>query len=244
MRLARISTPSGPRHVADDGADWVVVDDVFARPLVRTDERYPQAGAQLLAPVEPRVVLGMAHNSGPADRERPPQAFMKSARTVVSPHDRVQLDPDGGEVRVEGELTLVIRKECRNISPAQFADVVLGWTIGNDVTAVDQVPLDDKFTQAKNGDGFTPIGPWIETDLDPSAVTIEVEVDGECVATSSSANLAWDVVEQLVYLTSHLTLGPGDIVLTGSPGTAAAIVPGSRSTITLAGIGTLHNTVV
>jgi 2-keto-4-pentenoate hydratase/2-oxohepta-3-ene-1,7-dioic acid hydratase in catechol pathway len=241
MRLARIATASGPRHVAAVGEDWVVVKDVFARPLVHTGESYPQTGAHLLAPVEPRVVLGMAHNSGPVDRVLPPQAFMKSARTVVGPNDRIQVHPRRGEVKVEGELTLVIRKECRDISPAQFADVILGWTIGNDVTAVDQTPQDEKMTQAKNGDGFTPIGPWIETDLDPRSVAIKVDIDGERVAASSTANLAWDVVEQLVYLTSHLTLGPGDIVLTGSPGTAATVVPGTSSTITLTGIGTLRN---
>ncbi|WP_127125743.1 fumarylacetoacetate hydrolase family protein [Georgenia sp. SYP-B2076] len=244
MRLARIATPAGPRHVVADGADWVVVEDVFARPLVRTDERHPQAGARLLAPVEPRVVLGMAHNSGPADRQLPPQAFMKSARTVVGPGDPVRIDPRRGEVKVEGELTLVVRRECRNLTPEDVPDAVLGWTVGNDVTAVDQTPLDEKMTQAKNGDGFTPIGPWIETDLDPRDVAIDVDVDGVRVASSSSAGLAWDVVEQLVYLTSHLTLGPGDVILTGSPGTAATVRAGDRSDITLSGIGTLSNPIV
>jgi hypothetical protein len=108
---------------------------------------------------------------------------------------------------------------------------------------VDQIPLDDKMTQAKNGDGFTPLGPWIETDLDPSDVSIDVEVNGEIVATSSTKLLGWNVVEQLVYLTSLLTLGPGDIVLTGSPATYAQVQPGDFARITVHGIGTLTNPV-
>ncbi|MFH5821251.1 fumarylacetoacetate hydrolase family protein [Georgenia sp. AZ-5] len=244
MRLARIATPAGPRHAVADGADWAVVEDVFARPLVPTGERHPQDGARLLAPVEPRVVLGMAHNTGPADRELPPQAFMKSARTVVGPGDAIRLDPRRGEVKVEGELAVVVRRQCRNLAPEEVPDAVLGWTVGNDVTAVDQVALDEKMTQSKNGDGFTPLGPWVETELDPRDVAIEVRVGDEVAAAGSTSGLARDVVELLVYLTAHLDLGPGDVVLTGAPGTGATVVPGDRAAITLAGIGTLTNPVV
>ena len=93
---------------------------------------------------------------------------------------------------------------------------ILGYTIGNDVTAVEQIALDDKMTQAKHGDGFTPIGPWIETDLDPAAVPITVRVNGEDQACHT-AQLAWNITEQLVYLTCYLSLGPGDVVLTARP---------------------------
>ncbi|NUU17183.1 DUF2437 domain-containing protein [Cellulomonas humilata] len=245
MRLARIATDAGPVPAVADGDDWAVVVDLFARPLVRTGVRVPQDGARLLAPVEPAVVLGMAHNSGPADRGVPPQAFMKSARTVVGPGDPIWLDERAGAVKAEGELTLVVRTTCRHVTPDQFADVVLGWTIGNDVTAVDQVPLDSLFTQAKNGDGFTPVGPWIETDLSTlTDVRIEVDVDGARVATSSTAGLAWDPVEAFCYVTAHVTLGPGDLLLTGAPATSAIVVAGSTTAITLDGLGTLRNVVV
>ncbi len=243
MRLARIKTTTGPVAVVADGEDWAVVEDMFARPLVRTGARYPQAGAVLLAPTEPRVVLGMSHNNGPADRELAPQAFMKSARTVVGPGARVVVDPRRGEVKVEAELALVIRTVCRNVTPDQVADVVLGWTVGNDVTAVDQVGLDSLFTQAKNGEAFTPIGPWIETELDPFDVELTVEVDGRVAASSSTSRLAWDPVEALCYVTSHVTLGPGDVLLTGAPDTSATVVPGNRTALTVGGIGTLEGTV-
>lgn len=244
MRLGRIQTPDGPRPVVQDGESWSVVTDLFANPLVRTGEQHAVTGARVLAPVEPREVLGMAHNSGPDDRLLPPQAFMKSARTVVGPSDPVHLDPRVGQVMVEGELVAVVGRTCRHLAAADVPGAVLGWTIANDVTALEQVPLDSMFTQVKNGDGFTPIGPWVETELDPSDVAIDVRIDGRRVAASSTSGLARSAMEVLVYLTSFPTLGPGDVVLTGAPGTSAPIRAGRSTAITLAGIGTLTNPAV
>jgi len=96
-------------------------------------------------------------------------------------------------------------------------------------------------TQAKNGDGFTPIGPWIETDLDPTSIPITVHVNGKQVASSDTGQLARNVTETLVYLTSYLTLDAGDIVLTGYPGTLAPVKPGDISTVAITGIGNLNN---
>jgi 2-keto-4-pentenoate hydratase/2-oxohepta-3-ene-1,7-dioic acid hydratase in catechol pathway len=185
----------------------------------------------------------MAHNGTRANRGLPRQAFLKSARTVVGPADEILLDERLGQVNVEGELAVVIRHTCRHLTSAQVPEAILGYTIGNDVTAVEQVPLDEKMTQSKNGDGFTPLGPWIETELDDSAVPITVRVNGDVVAEARTAELAWNVTEQLVYLTRYLTLGPGDVVLTGAPATFAPVKPGDRAEITLDGIGTLTNPV-
>lgn len=241
MRLARILTDKGPRHVVQDGDDWAVVEDVFAPQLIRTGELHPVEGAVLLSPTEPRVVLGMAHNSGPEDRKLPPQAFSKSARSVVGPGGAVELDPELGRVNVEGELVVIMRRTSRRLSPEQVPDAVLGYCIGNDVTNVDQVSCDEKMTQSKNGDGYTPLGPWIETDLDPDHVHIDVRLDGDTVASANTDDLAWKISEQLVCLTRYLTLGPGDALLTGSPFTWAALTPGQRTDITIDGIGTLSN---
>ncbi|MGG7465528.1 fumarylacetoacetate hydrolase family protein [Plantibacter sp. YIM 135347] len=269
MRIARISTADGPRHVVQDGDAWHGIADPFTgwagdpfvgsaggptggSPLTepaRTGESWPVAGATLLSPVVPTVVFGMAHNGGPADRELPPQAFQKSARTVAGPGDAIGLDPSLGTVNVEGELAVVIGRTSRFLTADDVPGAILGYTIANDVTAVDQIPSDHLLTQVKNGDAFTPIGPWIETEFDPSDAHILVRVgpagseDGDLpiVADATTASLAWDVTEQLVYLTSFLTLGPGDIVLTGSPATFAPIVAGERAVITIDGIGTLTN---
>ncbi|UCR88108.1 fumarylacetoacetate hydrolase family protein [Mycetocola spongiae] len=243
MRLARISTTDGPREVVQRGENWHGIADIFARPPVETGESWPVVGSELLAPVEPRVILGMAHNGAPGDRELPPQAFMKSARTAVGPGDAIILRAGTGVVVGEGELAVVIGARCRDARAEDVPGLILGYTIGNDVTAVDQVPLDEKMTQSKNGDGFTPLGPWIETDLDPADVTIAVSVNGEPRVESTTARLAYNVVEQVVYLSSWLELGPGDIILTGSPQTATPILPGDVVEIELTGLGVLANPV-
>jgi len=242
MRIARIATPAGRHHVVQYTDRWLEIADPFAAQPRFTGNEYPVGTVRLLAPVQPLVVLGMAHN-GPGDRELPRQAFLKSPRTVVGPDDDILVDERLGQVNIEGELTVVIRHHCRNLTPDQVPGAILGYTIGNDVTAVDQVALDEKMTQAKHGDGFTPIGPWIETELDPSAVPITVRVNGEDRVNASTAQLAWNITEQLVYLTSYLSLGPGDIVLTGAPGTFTPVKPGDGSEIALGGIGALSNPV-
>jgi 2-keto-4-pentenoate hydratase/2-oxohepta-3-ene-1,7-dioic acid hydratase in catechol pathway len=244
MRLARVRTPAGPQPAVWDDGEWAVVVSHFACPLVPTGERYPADAVTLLAPAEPTVVLGMAHNTGPADRALPPQAFAKSARTVMGPGGQISIDPRVGAVAVEAELAVVIGHTARNLTPDQVPGAILGYTIGNDVTAVDQIALDEKMTQSKNGDGFTPLGPWIETVLDPDRQGLEMWVDGRLAASSSTANLAWTVAEQLVYLTSIMTLGPGDVVLTGAPGTTAPIAAGQRCEAMVSGIGHLGSTAV
>lgn len=244
MRLARIHSPAGPLPVVADGDDWVVVDDLFAASPSPTGERRPQRTTRLAAPVEPRVVLGMAHNSGPDDRGLPPQAFMKSARTVVGPDAPIVIDPRRGRVNGEVELVLVIGRPCRNVSAADAPSFILGWTAGNDVTAIDQIEPDEKMIQSKSGDGFTPIGPWIETDLDPLDAALAASLDGQPRVTGTTADLAWNPYEVVEYLSSHLTLGPGDIVLTGAPGTAFAIRPGDSCSCTVSSVGPLENPVV
>lgn len=243
MRIARIGTDEGPMAVIEQDRHWAEVVDPFAETPVLTGRRFPIEGARLLAPVQPLVVLGMAHNGAPGDRDLPRQAFIKSPRTIVGPGETIVVDESLGQVNIEGELAVVIRRHCRHLTADQVPRAILGYTIGNDVTAVDQIPLDEKMTQSKNGDGFTPIGPWIETDLDSGAVPMTVQLNGETVAQANTAQLAWNITEQLVYLTSYLALGPGDIVLTGAPGTFSPAKPGDQSDITLGGIGTLSNPV-
>lgn len=241
MRLARIATAAGPVQVVQHDDVWVGIRDMFAAELEFTGESYPVGQVRFLCPVEPLVVLGMAHNGSADDRRIPPQAFFKSARTVVGPGAGIVLDSNIGAVNVEGELAVVIGKTARHLAPGESSAHILGYTIGNDVTSVDQIPLDDKLLQAKNGDGYTPLGPWIETRLDPSSLRITVLRDDVVVARSSTAELAWSIDEQLVHLSSHLELGPGDVLLTGAPGTFAHARPGESVEIHIEGIGSLRS---
>lgn len=236
MRLARVRTASGPVPVLWAEGEWHAVDDLFAAEPRLTGARFP-AEAPLAAPVEPRVVAGMAHNSGPGDRELPPQAFLKSARTVVGPGEPIVAPPGLGAVHAEGELAVVIGR------PARGRASILGCTIANDVTAVGRIAGDSLLTEAKNGGGFTPIGPWIETALEPAGLAIAVTAGGAS-ATGSVDGLARGVEELLAYLTGVLELGPGDVILTGCPATAVPVAPGDTARIRIPGLGELANPVV
>lgn len=243
MRLARIHTPSGIVPAVADGDEWAVIVDAFSPVLERTGETVPLSEAQLAAPVEPRIVLGMLHNSGEADRALPPQAFAKSSRTVVGPGEPIWLEANKGRVVGETELALVVGRTIRNITVDEAPSAVLGWTIGNDVTATDQAAFDETKTQAKNGDGFTPLGPWIETDLDAFAQHMEGRLDGELASSGSTADLANNPFVVLAYLSQHMTLGPGDVVLTGAPNTAFELRAGAEASAVVDGIGVLSNPV-
>ncbi|KZX20115.1 fumarylacetoacetate hydrolase family protein [Rathayibacter tanaceti] len=244
MRIARIQADDGAAIVALVAGEWREIEDAFVAQPIETGRRWPVEGARLLAPVEPRVILGMAHNGSAADRLLPPQAFHKTAHTLAGPGDPITLDAGIGPVNVEGELALVIGRTARHLTPADALEHVLGVTVANDVTAPAMITADSLFLQGKNGDGWTPLGPWIETGIDPDAVAITVSVDGEVRAASSTARLGWNAREILVHLTAHLTLHPGDIVLTGSPGTAVAVEPGQEVLIALDGVGELVNRTV
>ncbi|MHC5797353.1 fumarylacetoacetate hydrolase family protein [Lacisediminihabitans sp. FW035] len=243
MRVARIATTGGPRFVEfDAGAGWRVLEGSIEDGFTPTDSIAP-ADVALLAPCQPLVVLGMAHNSLPTDL--PPQAFLKSARTVVGPLDPIVLDSRQGDTHVETELAIVIGRHCRNLSPGNALDAVFGFTIGNDVTAIAQIPHDDLLTQVKQGDGYTPLGPWIETELDGfDDLEMRVSVDGVAVASGRTSSLAVLVREQLVYVTRYLSLGPGDVILGGCPGSFALVRAGQRVALEIDGLGVLENPVV
>lgn len=242
MRIARIQTESGPKKVAMVDGSWAGVEDIFQEPLSFTGEVFPDSDIKFLAPVEPRIVIAMAHNGTKVERERLPQAFMKSVRTVVNPGDAIMRDDSLGRLEVEGELTVVISKLSRNLTPENALQSVLGFTIANDVTAPNQTPIDHLLTQSKNGDGYTPVGPWIETELpDFDNLPIRVNINGKLAVEGSTGTLARGVIEQLVYVTRYMTLGPGDILLGGCPLSMYPVSIGDSVEIEIPGIGILAN---
>ncbi|GAA2073803.1 fumarylacetoacetate hydrolase family protein [Pseudolysinimonas kribbensis] len=241
MRIARVQTGEGAVPVMWQDGLWAVIDDPFAVEPTPTGQTIDADTARLLAPSVPTVILGMAHNGSRADRALPPQAFHKSARTLAGPGDVVPIDESLGRVVVEGELGVVIRRRARRLQERDALDAVLGYTVVNDVSAADQSPLDSFWTQTKNGENYSPVGPWIETDLDPSALSIRLRVAGAEVATGSTADLARSVPELLTYVTRYMELGPGDVIMTGCPGTMHAVHAGEEVAIEIEGIGTLAN---
>lgn len=245
MRIARIKTSAGPQHAVERNGNWDHIVDPFAESLSYTGGSISGAEAVFLAPVRPSVVLGIAHNRTLNNHPLPIQAWHKSVHTVAAPGAEVSAARGRGTVNVEGELAVVIGKSSTELTADNALEHVLGFTCVNDVTNVDQGAVDERNFQGKAGTNYTPLGPWIETDIpDPDFVGIDVWVNGVVKAKSGSFNLPSSVIDCLVYVTSWLTLEPGDVVMTGAPGTAVTVQPGDSVDVVLGGIGTLTNRIV
>lgn len=243
MRLARVQTPAGPRAVVHGADGWRVVEDLFADELSFTGEVI-DGEVSFLAPVEPRVVVGIAHNKALREHVLPIQAWLKSPRSVIGPDAPIVARRDIGPINVEGELAVVIGRPAWHLTVDDALDAVLGYTIANDVTNAGRVTIDERNFEAKSGQGYTPIGPWIETEIeDPDSIAMIVKVNGQIRAASNSALLQSTVAECLAYATSWVELGPGDVVLTGAPATFLPVEPGDVVELELSGIGTLANPV-
>lgn len=244
MRIARISTPTGPKHAVDREGAWDHVIDPFEQPLRFTGATTPHAEAELLSPVAPAVVLGIGHNLTLNDHALPIQAWHKSVHTVAGPGQAIVAARGRGTVNAEGELAVIIGKTAAQLTADNALEHVFGYTCVNDVTNVDQNAIDERNFQGKAGVNYTPLGPWIETAIaDPEQMGINVLVNGVAKAESGTFNLPSTVVDCLVYVTSWLTLEPGDVLMTGAPGTAVAVAPGDQVDIVVEGIGTLSSTV-
>jgi 2-keto-4-pentenoate hydratase/2-oxohepta-3-ene-1,7-dioic acid hydratase in catechol pathway len=266
-RIARVrplAPVSEDEHffVANDAPDfdsaagkfWTVIDSPFPasranvgsapRKGWETGNTVDQASFTFLAPSAPANVLGMAHNTGSAGRDLPPQAFHKAATSVVGPGDAIELRPGVGHVDPEAELTIVVGSRVRGLTLDTARSAILGFTIGNDVSARDLQKSDELWISAKSQDTFTPVGPWIVTDVDDDNLAIGINHNGTELKAASSADLGWGVDEILVYLTSFMTLHPGDLVLTGFPAECARILPGDTVVCHVEGIGRLTNPVV
>lgn len=265
-RLARIrpSTPAAPDEqffAANDAADfdspegrtWVLTDSPFpgsranasspARPGWEPGTPVAQDDFVFLAPSVPANVLGMAHNTGQPGRDLPPQAFHKAATSVIGPGDPIALAPGMTRVDPEAELTVVIGTAARGLTLQTARSAVLGFTVANDVTCRDLQKTDELWISAKSQDTFTPAGPWLVTGLDEADLAVAVSINGTQLRPASTADLGWKVDEILVYLTSFMTLHPGDLVLTGFPAETAPLAPGCTVTCRVEGIGGLSNPV-
>jgi 2-keto-4-pentenoate hydratase/2-oxohepta-3-ene-1,7-dioic acid hydratase in catechol pathway len=265
-RIARVrplSEDSGDEHffVANEAPDfdseaggvWTVIGSPFpgspanagsaARRGWEAGDTVGEGSFIFLAPSVPANVLGMAHNTGQAGRDLPPQAFHKAATSVVGPGDAIELGPGVGRVDPEAELTIVIGSKVRGLTLSNARTAVLGFTIGNDVSARDLQQSDALWTSAKSRDTFTPAGPWIVTGLNGADLAIGIRHNGAELKAASTADLGWGVDEILVYLTSFMTLHPGDLVLTGFPAECASLSAGDTVTCRIEGIGELTNPV-
>jgi 2-keto-4-pentenoate hydratase/2-oxohepta-3-ene-1,7-dioic acid hydratase in catechol pathway len=254
VRIARIAHPEGMAFVAvEAGDDGVPVAAEVAEhpfgPVRLTGRRWPLADVRLLAPILPTKVVCIGKNYADHAREmggEPPAnpvIFLKPSTSVIGPNAPIKLPPDSTQVDYEGELAVVIGQPCRDVTPDRAAGVVLGYTVANDVTARDQQRADGQWTRAKGHDTFCPLGPWIETVVDPSDLALRTELDGEVRQSSSTSLLLHDVPALIWWISRVMTLLPGDVILTGTPAGVGPMLPGQTVSVTVDGIGTLVNPV-
>jgi 2-keto-4-pentenoate hydratase/2-oxohepta-3-ene-1,7-dioic acid hydratase in catechol pathway len=244
VKIARFSTDgSDPRYGVLDGDEYVVLagDPMFAG-FETLDERIPVDEVRLLAPVIPRSkVVGVVED--PDDEDAEPTIFLKPNTAVVGPGDAIQVADGMGSVEANGTLVIVIGSVAKRVRAEDYAQVVFGYTIGNDVTAVDLMQADGQWARAKGYDSFAPIGPLIETELDPTIAVVETEVDGGGSRSGSIEALRYGI-PQIVELVSDIwTLLPGDLIMVTVAGGGIEIGDGSTVSIAVDGVGVLENPV-
>ncbi len=174
-----------------------------------------------------------------------PLLFLKAPSAIISSGEDIVLPSASQQVEHEGELGVVIGRVARNIARDEDPlSYVLGYTCVNDVTARDLQRQDVQFTRAKSFDTFCPVGPWIETDLDPGNATVETRVNGEVKQKGNTADMAFPVAFLIRYISEIMTLYPGDLIATGTPAGVSRLKPGDIVEVEVSGIGILRNQVV
>ena len=236
MRLARLLTPDGPvRGEYEDG-------------VVRTADGTYEVGrdGRLLPPCDPSALYCVGRNYAETldqmEYERPeePDFFIKPPTSLLAHGQPIRYPSFTDELTYAGELAAVIDERCRDVAPEDVPEVVRGYTVMNDVDALDQQGR----TARKAFDGSGPLGPWIETDVDPTDLDMHTDVAGERRQEANTELMLFDPHEIVSYLSERFTFRPGDVVAFGSPANPGLVEPGDEVEITYEGVGTLRNEVV
>ena len=173
-----------------------------------------------------------------------PLIFLKPPSAVIGPNDKIILPPQSKQVDHEAELVVVIGKRGRWIPTERAYDYVLGYTCGNDVTARDLQRRDGQWTRGKGFDTFCPIGPWIESEFDPTDALLTCRVNNEMCQMGSTREMVFSVPQLIAFTSSVMTLEPGDIIMTGTPSGVGPLEAGNTVEVAIEGIGSLINPVV
>ncbi|WP_407358300.1 fumarylacetoacetate hydrolase family protein [Microbacterium sp. LTA6] len=251
MKIARFSHNDAITYGILDEKDLVVLagDPLFAG-YETTGERVPLADAVLLAPVIPRskvVCVGKNYHDHAAEMggvaPEEPLLFLKPNTAVIGPGDTIVRPTLSERTEYEGELAVVIGRIAKNVKAADALDYVLGYTIGNDVTARDLQRKDGQWSRAKGFDTFCPLGPVIETDFDPASATIETRVNGEVRQHAPLTDMIHSIPAIIEYASAVFTLLPGDVILTGTPAGVGIFDAGDTVEVEITGLGILRNSV-
>ena len=250
MRFVRYQTEEkSPRY------GWLLDDkigdiegDLFGE-FRRLDATTPLAEAKLLAPSQPSKILCVGRNYAAHAKEHNaevpelPLIFHKPPSALLNPNDAIILPHQSQQVEHEAELVVVIGKRGRNIIAEDAKEHILGYSIGNDVTARDLQRADRLWTRAKGFDTFAPFGPWIDTEFDPADAVITCRVNGQMRQMASTRDMVFSVETIITFISSVMTLEPGDLIYTGTPAGVGALAEGDVVEVDIEGLGALSNSV-
>ena len=258
MRIVRFTPPASagigtdPHFgvLNDQGEILVIKGDPIYSGIVPTDKKVLLEDVRLLAPVIPRskvVCVGKNYADHAAEMNSAvpdePIIFLKPNTSVIGPEDIIQWPAMAPSIDYEGELAIVISRICKDVPKEKYADVVYGYTIANDVTSRELQKRDGQWMRAKSFDTFCPLGPWIETEFIPGSQRIETVVDGIVKQSEPISSMIFDIPTIINFVSSVMTLLPGDVILTGTPSGIGPMAAGDKVEISIEGIGQLTNTV-
>jgi 2-keto-4-pentenoate hydratase/2-oxohepta-3-ene-1,7-dioic acid hydratase in catechol pathway len=215
----------------------------------RLKAEIPLKDVRLLAPSAPSKIICVGRNyvehAKELGNEAPklPLIFFKPPSSMIASGGTILLPPQSAQVEHEAELVAVIGRRGRNVTAESARDFVLGYTIGNDVTARDLQKTDGQWTRAKGFDTFCPFGPWIDTDFDPSDALITCRVNGQMRQLASTRDMVFGIGVLIAYVSSVMTLEPGDLIFTGTPAGVSQLKAGDTVEVEIDGLGVLSNTV-
>ena len=251
MRIVRYQTRDGKKV----RYGWLLGDqvgeiggNVFGR-YRRNEATTPITDVKLLAPSEPSKIICVGRNYIEHARElgnevpKVPLIFLKPPSSIISNGDAVLLPAQSTQVEHEGELVVVIGKRGRNITGENARKHILGYTIGNDITARDLQRSDDQWTRAKGFDTFCSFGPWIDTEFDPADAVLTCRVNGQMRQMASTRDMVFNVPTLIAYISSVMTLEPGDLLFTGTPAGVGELKNGDEVDVEIEGLGVLKNPV-
>lgn len=244
------------RYVYDGTTAYGVLDDDSVRTIEgdlfgarrETGITLPLSAVRLLPPCAPSKVIavGLNYRSHLGDRPQPayPGLFAKYPTSIVGHEGSIVIPEDAREVHYEGELVVVIGRRAKNVSVADAPGYILGVTAGNDVSERTWQRSDLQWVRAKAADTFGPLGPAIAVGLDYGDLLVQTRVNGELRQSERSRDLLFDVPTLVSYISRYVTLLPGDVIFTGTPGSTSALHPGDVVEVEVEGVGVLRNRVV
>jgi 2-keto-4-pentenoate hydratase/2-oxohepta-3-ene-1,7-dioic acid hydratase in catechol pathway len=246
MRTAILRIGGSPRHVHLEGGEAHVLDGAPWLGGRRSGEMTRFTEADMLCPVQPSKIVCVGRNYAAHARElgqavpAEPLLFLKAPSALLGPGGTIRLPPESARVEHEAELAVVIGARAKNVASEDALRHVFGYTAACDVTARDLQRKDVQFTRSKSFDTFCPIGPWIETELDPHDVLVACRVNRSSRQHASTAQMLFDVPTVVAYVSRMMTLEPGDVILTGTPEGVGPLEAGDALEVEIAGIGALE----